>query len=824
VVLGDFLKALDLPVTVDLATRKATGWAFKEAHRVDIDLASNKVVYGARQEPLKDHEVRETPEGWCVDTGALARWFTIGIKPLTSSSALLLESEAKLPVEMAMERQKRAASLLRKAQFDLRTIPNVRLPYRMWRAPALDFVVSAGATYRAKDGVRIDRSTSIFAAGEIAQFSYDAQIGSNGNGVPNRLRLRGHRSDPNGGLLGPLKATHVGFGDVEGFDSRLSGNARDGRGALITNRPLFRPTAFARTQFEGDLPAGWEAEIYRNNELVAFTRPTADHRYRFEDVELRYGDNDVKIVLYGPQGQIRTREEMVNVGKDNVPAGKTWYWAGFNQPGRNLVSLPERSAGSGGTGSQAAASVEHGLNERTSVGILARTMLLQDERLTFVEGSVRRSIGHAAIELSASYQSNGGKAVGGEIIGKLGAIHFRGEALITKDFNSRSATPESLRDVRISADAPVRLGRALVPVRTSVRITDHGNGSKQIEAAARASTAINRFNLATDIVYRKKSLNLGQPPPPQLDWSVIGSGRIGNIRVRGSSTFRLLPERMLETVEVSGYWTAGKMVDWEGGLVYDALRQRANARLSHIRRLSTAAVAVTAEAASDRSVALGLNLNFSLDPKGMTLSRQPLAGAGAVRARVYQDLNGNGVREASEPLQKGALITTGTRLSEHRTGDDGTIIIGGLTAYQPIAVGIDEASLGDPSLAPRNALQVVTPRPGVSAEVEIGLVGAGAIEGAVVKSGEIGFEGLDLEVVDGTGRVIATARSDFDGFFLFDRVPYGTYRVRIAQNSAVAAKVLQEIAPAVTIASGSEVARLGAIHVQPLPQIASASP
>jgi hypothetical protein len=281
---------------------------------------------------------------------------------------------------------------------------------------------------------------------------------------------------------------------------------------------------------------------------------------------------------------------------------------------------------------------------------------------------------------------------------------------------------------------------------------------------------------------------------------------------------------MLETVEVSGYWTAGKMVDWEGGLVYDALRQRANARLSHIRRLSTAAVAVTAEAASDRSVALGLNLNFSLDPKGMTLSRQPLAGAGAVRARVYQDLNGNGVREASEPLQKGALITTGTRLSEHRTGDDGTIIIGGLTAYQPIAVGIDEASLGDPSLAPRNALQVVTPRPGVSAEVEIGLVGAGAIEGAVVKSGEIGFEGLDLEVVDGTGRVIATARSDFDGFFLFDRVPYGTYRVRIAQNSAVAAKVLQEIAPAVTIASGSEVARLGAIHVQPLPQIASASP
>ena len=52
----------------------------------------------------------------------------------------------------------------------------VRIPYRMWRTPALDFVVSAGVTYRAKDGIRVDRQSSVYAAGEIAQLSYDAQL------------------------------------------------------------------------------------------------------------------------------------------------------------------------------------------------------------------------------------------------------------------------------------------------------------------------------------------------------------------------------------------------------------------------------------------------------------------------------------------------------------------------------------------------------------------------------------------------------------------------------------------------------------------------
>src|SRR6185369_9063145 len=263
--------------------------------------------------------------------------------------------------------------------------------------------------------------------------------------------------------------------------------------------------------------------------------------------------------------------------------------------------------------------------------------------------------------------------------------------------------------------------------------------------------------------------------------------------------------------------------DWEGAIAYDRVGHRGRVRISHIRHMNSMGIALTGEAATDGSLSFGVNLNFSLDPNhGLSLSRKPLAAAGAIHASVYRDLNDNGVHDPSEPFEKGALITTGTNQAERGTDAKGSVVVGGLTAYAPVAVGIDASSLDDPMLVPKKALQVVVPRPGVPAEVEIGLVGGGDIEGAIVKSGGIGFEGLDIELVDGAGKVAATTRTDFDGFFLFERVTYGSYTIRVAKDSAAAAKIIADLGLHATVTAEKTVVRLGAVHVTATPAIASA--
>jgi hypothetical protein len=305
--------------------------------------------------------------------------------------------------------------------------------------------------------------------------------------------------------------------------------------------------------------------------------------------------------------------------------------------------------------------------------------------------------------------------------------------------------------------------------------------------------------------------------------NLIGSGRIHDIRLRGTGSFDFAPSSRFRSAELDAYWS-GDTADWEGDLVYDAVEHRGRARISHIRRFSTMAVALTGEAASDGSLAFGINLNFSLDAQhGFSLSRQPLAQAGEVHAVVYRDLNDNGMRDSGEPLEKGALVTTGMKQADRPTDGKGSVIVGGLSPFQPVTVGIDETSLADPMLVPKKALQVVVPRPGVPAEVQIGLVGGGDIEGSLVKSGGLGFEGVGLELVDASGKVIARTRTDFDGFFLFDRVAYGSYTIRVDSQSASAAKIQRELGVHLEVTPDKSIVRVGSIRAAPQPQMASAA-
>ncbi|MDQ3144028.1 MAG: carboxypeptidase regulatory-like domain-containing protein [Pseudomonadota bacterium] len=826
--LGDMVTVLDVPIEIDLAARSASGWAFREGNRLAIDRAAGTVRFGDKSEALDRAAIRDAPDGWCVDSEALGRWLGISVKVASYASVVTLDTPDKLPVELSRERATRAKHL-KPAALPIEDLPQVKLAYRLWRAPALDFIVSAGATYEARSGLRVNRRASVRAAGEIAQLSYDATFSSGQSGALGAVRFRAFRSDPEGGLLGPLNATHFALGDVPGPTSRLiAGGA--GRGAEITNRPLFNPAAFDRTRFEGDLPAGWDAELFRNGQLVAFAKGDGAQRYVFEDVELTYGDNRFEIITYGPQGQQRVRAETINVGQSHVPPGQTWYWAGFNQPGTDLLGFvgEERpidrdpADGAAVPAVQAAVSLEHGLDKRTSVAALGAMMIVGDERLTFVEGSVRRSIGPALVEGAVAKQSGGGIALRGSAIARIGAVDVAAEGISLDNFYYQGRAEERLRDGRLSVSAPLSTGKTPMRIQGDLRYSDRDD-QQTMRAGARVSANLNRLHLTGGLEWERQRQRDGAELD-RFDLTTLASGRIGAVRVRGNSRWEVAPEARLRSAGLSAYWSASDNADWEAGVGYDAIVGRGHARISHIRRFNALAAAASVEAASDGSVAVGLNLNFSIDGSrgGFKPVRNPLANVGQLRARIFRDDNDNGLRDPNEVLEEGAFLTAGTALALEPSGKNGVASANGLTAYRPVAIGVDSSSLSNPALAPRHALQVVVPRPGVTATIDIPLVGAGDIEGALVKDDGSGFEGLDVELVDGQGRTVATARTDYDGFFLFERVAYGSYGFRLATASAAAAKLSVGVEARAEVSGDKPVARIGAVKLTRAPRIASA--
>jgi hypothetical protein len=786
--LADIIIAFDLPVRLDKKSRRATGWLFEESRTFTLDREANIVQIVNKNAELAANDVRDVPEGWCVDTGALAHWLNVEIKADQSNAVLILKADRKLPFELAEERKARSGKMRQANAFDLSSLPQARDPYKMARVPSIDVVASVGMSRDKRLGNRLDGRYEIYASGELAGASFDARLSSDERGVPDSLRLRGYRTDPGGNLLGPLKATHFAVGDVATNSTALGIQTTVGRGAFITNRPLNRPANFDRTAFRGELPDGWDAELYRNDQLIAYVQSRGDGRYEFIDVPLLYGQNRFEVVLYGPQGQIRRDVKMIPVGLDSIPPRETYYWAAVQDADRDLINLSsveqtDYLGWRGGFG------LERGIDPKTSVAASWFTSMLRGQRQYYLEGSVRRAIGPTLVELASAANLVGGYALRGQVLAQVGQTLVSGEsAWLLGGYESERYDRDVRRFNSLSIDHNFRLGRQYLPVRAEVRYIDRINGGTRLEAGGRLSFNINRINASAELDWVTERNPDGNNPPSRLDASLRLSGRVGGLRLRGEASFGLTGDAGFRESRITGEWRAGDNADWKVDVGYSASESRARLALGHTRRFRQFALTGQVEAASDGSVAAGLNLAFSLGPNphngGIRVASEKLASSGQAFALVYQDENADGIRQPGEAVQEAVELTAGLVGKGRPTDTHGRTVVDGLQPFEPVLIGIDASSLPDPFVQPATSGIVVTPRPGVPVVIELPLVSAGEISGYLQREGGKILSGVDIELLDKAGRVVKTTRSEYDGFFLFEYVPYGTYKLRVAALSA----------------------------------------
>lgn len=825
---GDTILALDIPVRLDKQSRRATGWAFNERHTIVIDRErGEEQIMNSRRKVAPD-DIIDAPEGWCVRTEVLARWLGVELNPDVSNALLIVKSDHKLPPELTLERRSRVP--IQQVSFDLASLPSSSAPWRGVKMPAVDVVASAGVVRDKASGNRVDAQYELYATGEAGPVAYDARLSSNRTGVPESLRVRAYRADPTGHLLGPLRATQVAVGDIQGFMTPLVSQISVGRGAMITNRPIERPNSFDKTSFIGELPRGWDAELYRNGQLLAFANDRADGRYTFDDIPLQYGQNRFDIVLYGPQGQIRHESRSVPVGLDSIPPRKTYYWASIDQDGHDLLdlnALPTYRVG----GWRGTLGIERGLDARTSFAVTLQSLIAQTgQRMYYAEASVRRAIGAALMEFSAAQEMHGGRALRAQMLAELGQTYIAAETIwVSGGFISDRLTNDVTGQHQLSIDRTFGRGRSVVPVHLEARYTTRRGGLSSLDVAMRASAMIGPVSLTGDIAAHREHALFGPSPPSTIDSGLLLNGRIGKIRLRGEARYRIAPSAQFESATLVGEWNANadllNPALWRAELGYDAQLHRARAGMGYVRTFDRFALNANAEIASDGSVAAGLSVAFSIGPNptgGIRMTSAKLASHGSALVRVYRDSNANGHHDAGEPWEKGVQISAGRVPVEKLTDGEGGVIVDDLEPYQPVLVGVDASSLPDPMVQPSTPGLVIMPRPGVATVINLPLVSAGDVDGTLVHDGGGTLQGVDLELVDIEGRVVARTRSDFDGFFLFEGVPYGHYSIRIARLSADAVGVLTALSASTIVDGAHPSAHLGSVAARPNEQRSAA--
>ena len=790
--LGDMARTLDLAISVDGDAGQAAGWFLKEDRKFRLDVQGAVVVSGGRTLSLAARDTVIHQGEIYVDATLLGQWFPLDLEVDTANLIARLKTREPFPFESRAARRRIAArmGLGRDGQINREREPT---PYRLFTPPSFD--LAARAAYGSEQTDPFEYH--LRASGDLLFMNSSLFLrGSRADAVSD-VRLVLERKDPYAGL--PLGATHIAVGDTYSSGLPMGLRSEPGRGVFVGNAPLGSSSVFSKIDVRGDIGLGHEVELFRNDVLIA-TERESDGLYHFTDVPLVFGRNDLRLVFHGPRGERREEMRTVQIGDGRLPAGELRFSASAVQRRRELVDARSQSLAhrSDDYGWLAALHGEYGLNNRVTLGLGAGAVVRDGEVRGLALAGVRTGIAGVALAADGSVASGGGVAaqlgIAGAVFGASYALNHAEYAGGFVDENRRD--PEGLyrraTELRLDrafaykqpgSDATGVLSASLVAA-----FDERTDGRRGTNALFRTGTAFGPLLLAHTFDYAAEDgpalsrsrlfgaleasgVVRGTGLRARLEYDPMSDGRVQAIAL---AVDRRIGESMRARVGVSHAFAA------DGGTALD---------FAVSREFRTFDLALDGRYDTTTGVTLGLRFSTSLgwSPTTRSWFQAPpgLARSGILEAVVFRDRNGDGVRQPDEALVADAMVSSGGRSAS--TNRDGVARLTGLGEAKPATIGMSGGLLDDPFAAPARAPFEVTPRPGRVHVAALPIVVTGEVEGRahmVTKAGARGLAGLTLRLVDSDGKQSGSTRTEYDGFYVFERVRPGRYRLEIDPDDA----------------------------------------
>lgn len=341
---GQFVDLLDFAIELDSETSAAAGWYINEGQSFSLNLPekdgeqtaagsqAKAEANGVTYHLLASH-FQNLPDDLYIHADDLSHWFNIKMTFDFGAMMLMLKPEQPLPIQAALARKQRQK--IRKTTTSAKPVlPLRKSNHKLLSAPLLD--ISTHATYSGKG---VNPGYSVLGRHDLGYFSSQYYLGGRSDNELGYARLTLEKTSLEGALLGPINATQYRFGDI----LPVAGAGNQERGMSFSNRPLTGNTELDTLDLQGDIQPGWDVELYRNDVLIGALTAGPDGRYLFNDIELLYGNNTLRLVFYGPQGQIREKTKQVLVDSRTVQK-QHYFDLSLTQPGSLFLNEPAANA------------------------------------------------------------------------------------------------------------------------------------------------------------------------------------------------------------------------------------------------------------------------------------------------------------------------------------------------------------------------------------------------------------------------------------------------------------------------------------------------
>ena len=772
--LGALCKLLTIAIRVQPGEGQASGYVLNEERTFRLDVAGLSVKIGEYGETLDRSLLRLQADDIYVASRALARWLPLGLEIDMSSLTLRVQAREKLPLQARLERGNRAfPNGAHGGGYVDPGYPRHPIPYRMLETPVVD--QTFGVDLRHRDGAnRTDAAYTAYSTGDLLGMESALYLNSSKSKPAPEVRLTLGRNDPDAGLAGPLRARRFALGGMTTPGvANIAPSGPAGNGVALSNRPLSQPSSFDRHSLQGDLPSGWDVELYFNEALVATQQSRADGRYAFDDQPLLYGPNEFRLVFHGPLGQLRVERQSFLLDQASIAPGQLYY------------SLTEQRDHQGQR--RSVAQFDWGLERHLTANGGLVTLPLDGARRRYANLGLRAFWQSLIVSADLAKAERSGTLAELGVKTRLGQFAVSASHARARDFSSGlylpGGDPVRARD-SIRVDGVVPLSPAVrIPLALEVKRDKLESGSGNIELSGRVSAYQRGTSLSNTL--RWQSLGGAKAASGMLQ----ASRRVAGFGVNGQFEYHLTPraEIVSAALALNKNLADGYLLNLDAGRSF--LDRQTWYSAGFNKSLGSYGLGIGASYSSRGDVALRVQLFVAIG-KEPRLSQwhsdaQAMASSGAASIRVFLDTNRNGVLDEGEQAIQGAGFTINGGMHMARTDANGIAYLKRLPVNQHVDVGFDNATLEDPQWTPQRQGMRLVPRPGKVSELEFPVSLSGEIDGTAYlldKGGKRGMGELQLELVDDRGAVVGRGRSSSDGYYIIAAVTPGTYLLRVAPD------------------------------------------
>ncbi len=779
---------------------RAEGWLTRESDIFRLDVAKHQVFIHGEIMPFPPHRVVANNEDIFVEQSLLEHWLPLRFTFNPHKLVLTIHPTSPLPIQQQAARRQQWERLKQRHSKAAQPV-SFPLPYQQLSWPFMD--ITLGQNYRHSNTDRQEGGSYFMqAGGDMGLLSTQIAAGGSSDAPLDTLRITAGRQDSDATLLGPLHATEFALGDVHSAYIPLVAGAGDGRGIALSNQQLNRTQGLDSTRFSGDAMPGWDVELYRNGILLDAQHIGDEGRYVFDNVQVLFGSNRFTLVFYGPEGQRREETREVMTSSSILKQGAFTYALSVNEKYSSTlpISREDRPFTFVSTiingeeieeevpaqqGVRSILYTEYGLTDTLTLAFGSAHIPLATEVHDYITEGIRaalfdrlllsQDIGHDL--------TSGGMVEKTSMLTALYGASLKAEHSIYSSFVGETEEKEATTLKRVSA-GELTLPLPSIPMVNAgfaLKRQQFAVGESEITLNQRLSTSLHGVSI-THALTRQETHS---PGVRDIDTSgqMAVSGTVKGTTLRAAASYALSDRQMTAAgISAQKQWKKNLVITM--GITDDRQSGDTIATFATLSwECGAARYSVKLDANSEEELYLGTNISFSLakpPSSGWHLTSEPAASSGAAAMRAFLDSNNDGIFTTGEQWIPEASFRAGTKRVTSHEGEAAFAL--GLPASVPATVTLDESSLEDPLwISPHPGYQFI-PRPGVVAALTFPVIASSEIEGSVYRltaEGKKPYPSIIVELVDANKQVVKQVKSEFDGVYMFERVPPGHYQLRL---------------------------------------------